>query len=135
MAHQGGWADYVKRRAASARVVHGEDSAADKHASKNASKQASKNSAGTSSTRTAKTPAAETAGLSKAERRELEGLLDRISAAEEEAERLTQEVAQPAFYERDRDAQTQVFADLEAARTLAATLTERWETLEARDDT
>jgi ATP-binding cassette subfamily F protein uup len=74
--------------------------------------------------------------LSYGERRELEGLLDLIEAAEAEALRLEAQLADPATYKaRDRSRE---IADLKDAflhaRSRVVELTERWEELEARRD-
>ncbi|NQZ99845.1 MAG: ABC-F family ATP-binding cassette domain-containing protein [Myxococcales bacterium] len=78
--------------------------------------------------------------LTWAEERELEGLFERIEAAEGEAERLAARLADPATYRAtpgatDEPESVDVAAlgrDLEAARDRAAELLERWEELEAR---
>jgi ATP-binding cassette subfamily F protein uup len=72
--------------------------------------------------------------LSPKERRELEGLLDRIEEAEAEVERLRAALGDPALYQKNDDgaAAASLRASLEGAENDAAALLERWETLEAQ---
>ena len=72
--------------------------------------------------------------LSFNERRELDGLLDQIEAAEDEAARLEAQLADPATYKgEDRSAGIVALQEaLENARSRIAQLTDRWEELEAR---
>jgi len=114
--HQGGYTEYVARTAASKRAPSTEAAATE-----------------ASGAAPIKRPANPDAGkLSKAERRELDGLLEQIMEAEEEVARIESEVSQPSFYEQARESQAQLFAALEAAKTSVASLTSRWEALEAR---
>lgn len=81
-------------------------------------------------------PTASAKKLSFKERRELDGLLDQVDAAEDEATRLESLLADPATYRGD-DNGNEVAAlgrALDGARTEVARLTERWEELEARRD-
>ncbi|MGZ3419326.1 MAG: ABC-F family ATP-binding cassette domain-containing protein [Polyangiales bacterium] len=76
--------------------------------------------------------AAKKKALTWAEERELEGLMDRIDAAETAARALEGELADPALY-ASRAAEVPVITQkLEAARAEAAKLTARWEELEAK---
>ena len=79
-------------------------------------------------------PASGPRKLSYNERRELDGLLDRVEAAEGEAARLESRLADPATYKgEDRSSEIAALrAALEDARARVAELTERWEELEAR---
>ncbi|MEX1367750.1 MAG: ABC-F family ATP-binding cassette domain-containing protein [Nannocystaceae bacterium] len=71
-------------------------------------------------------------GLTWAEQRELEGLLDRVDAAEQRVKTLETEIAQPEFYERSDEQRREFFAQLEQAKAEAEAVTERWAELEER---
>jgi ATP-binding cassette subfamily F protein uup len=112
--HAGGWADYVERRKQSARdeaIVEARKPAPAQPLAK---------------------PAAGKRKLTYAEELELEGLLERVDAAEQAVAALEAELAQDDFYERSVAKQQQLFAELELARAEAARLTERWTELEER---
>ncbi|MAE95603.1 MAG: ABC transporter [Deltaproteobacteria bacterium] len=66
------------------------------------------------------------------EQREIEGLIDQIDEAEREASRIEAQLADPAIYQGEREALTQLQQALEAARRRVTTLTSRWEELEAK---
>ena len=68
------------------------------------------------------------------EQKELDGLFERIEAAEGEAEAIAAQLADPATYKRGDVDVSQLGDRLEAARELAVELTARWEELEARKD-
>src|SRR5262249_15493554 len=70
--------------------------------------------------------------LTYPERLELEGLLDRVEAAEKDAAGLEAELADPAVYAKRGGEVSGLVAKLGAARAEAARLTARWEELEAR---
>jgi ATP-binding cassette subfamily F protein uup len=84
--------------------------------------------------RPAAPPPTKKRGLSYAQRRELEGIVGEIEAAEAEAERLTAELADPATYARGHAAVAELTRALESARARAQTLTARWEALELLKD-
>jgi ATP-binding cassette subfamily F protein uup len=70
--------------------------------------------------------------LTYAERLELEGILDKIAAAEEKVTTIERELSDPALYAtRGQDAK-RLQTDLESARADVAALTSRWESLESR---
>ena len=78
-------------------------------------------------------PANQLRKLSFKERRELEGLMDAIEAAEDEATRLDERLADPETYKGDAAAEVGELREASArARSQVAELTERWEELEAR---
>jgi len=70
--------------------------------------------------------------LTYAERIELEGLLDRVTAAEEAVAALEARLSDPSLYAGPGDDAKRLAADLDAARAEATRLTARWEDLEAR---
>jgi ABC transport system ATP-binding/permease protein len=70
--------------------------------------------------------------LSWAEKRELEGLLEKIEQAETAAAALEAELADPTLYASRGDAVPRLTARLRDARTEAERLTARWEELEMR---
>jgi ATP-binding cassette subfamily F protein uup len=69
-------------------------------------------------------------GLTYAERLELEGLLDRVDAAERTVAALEAELSTPEFYAKSDADRRAALHRLEAARTEATTLAERWTELE-----
>jgi ATP-binding cassette ChvD family protein len=82
-----------------------------------------------------KKPAATaTRGLKYGERLELEGLMERVQAAESAVEALEAEMAAPGFYDRDYKQQHAFMEDLARARAEAEALVERWVDLESRKD-
>ena len=73
--------------------------------------------------------------LTYAERLEVDGILDKIAAAEERVTAIERELSDPALYAtRGQDAK-RLQTDLEAARADVAALTSRWESLESRATT
>ena len=71
--------------------------------------------------------------LSYAERLELEGIFDRISAAETNLAALQAALSDPATYREGPDAMRRAQLAHDAARAEVARLTTRWEALEARN--
>jgi ATP-binding cassette subfamily F protein uup len=72
-------------------------------------------------------------GLSKNEQRELDGILEKIEAAEAAAAKIGEELADPALYATHDDARpAAIRARLDDARAAVAKLTARWEELEAK---
>ena len=84
----------------------------------------------------AKAPAAKPAPAGKpltyAERIELDGIIDRIAAAEQKLSALDATLADPATYKQSADAQRKTQLAADEARAEVARLTARWEALEAR---
>ncbi|MDF2692414.1 MAG: ATPase component of transporter [Labilithrix sp.] len=74
------------------------------------------------------------AGLSKNEQRELDGIMDKIDAAEQSAAAIEAELGDPALYAvgADPTKAAAVQARLDAARAEVTKLTTRWEELEAK---
>ena len=68
--------------------------------------------------------------LTYAEELELDGLLERVDAAEDVVRALEAEVAAAGFYAQAVAEQQAVFAKLEQARAEASALAERWTELE-----
>ena len=73
-----------------------------------------------------------TKGLSFKEERELDGLFERIEAAEERASTLEQKLSDPDTYKREGDAVAELQRAFDGARAEIERLTERWEVLEFR---
>jgi ABC transport system ATP-binding/permease protein len=81
----------------------------------------------------ASTPAvAPRSKLSWSEQRELDGLLDRVDAAEQALAQVEAELASPELYALPEAKQREAFERAAAARAQAAALAERWAELEAR---
>jgi ABC transport system ATP-binding/permease protein len=73
------------------------------------------------------------AGLSKNEQKELDGIMDKIDAAERACAAVEAELGDPTLYTTADDGRAkQIQAKLEEARGLVAKLTARWEELEAK---
>jgi ATP-binding cassette subfamily F protein uup len=70
--------------------------------------------------------------LTYAERIELEGILDRVAAAEEKVTGLERELSDPTLYVTRGEDAKRLTTDLETARADVAALTSRWESLESR---
>jgi ATP-binding cassette subfamily F protein uup len=70
--------------------------------------------------------------LTYAERKELDGLVERVELADARVAELEAVLEEPRFYERPREEQTAHFQALEAAKTDAAGLSDRWAELEER---
>ena len=68
------------------------------------------------------------------EKKELEGLVERVEAADAAVATLEAKLADPATYRDRGDDVPALNRDLEAAREQAAALIERWEELEAREE-
>jgi ATP-binding cassette subfamily F protein uup len=118
--HAGGYTDYVERKAAEKAALAEEAALAEAAPKKPAS--AKKDAA----------PAAAKRGLTWAEQRELEGLLDRVDQAEREVARLEAELGDASFYARPDAERRSFFEQLEAAKATAETVTARWAELEER---
>ncbi|MCX4243870.1 ABC-F family ATP-binding cassette domain-containing protein [Paraliomyxa miuraensis] len=116
--HAGGYSDYVERRRSKA-----DHTPAGAPAGAPATKPRSESDA-------ARAPAKR--GLTWAEQRELEGLLDRVDDAERAVAALEAELSEPAFYERSDAERRAFFERLQAAKTEAEAVTERWAELEDR---
>jgi len=70
--------------------------------------------------------------LTYAERLELEGIMDKIAAAEEKVTAIERELSDPALYATRGEDAKRLTTDLETARAEVAALTSRWESLESR---
>ena len=79
-------------------------------------------------------PAAATAAkpLTYAERIELEGILDKIAAAEHRVASIERELSDHTIYATRAEDAKRLSAELETARADVAALTSRWESLESR---
>jgi len=113
--HGGGWSDYV---------AHKEELRA-------MQQEESRISAPPPATAGAK---AKKKGLSWAEQKELDGMLDRIDAAETAVKTLEGELADPSLYSARAAEVPALTQKLEAARADAAKLIARWEELEAKKE-
>ena len=71
-------------------------------------------------------------GLSFKEERELDGLFERIEAAEGRASTFGQKLSDPDTYKREGDAVAELQRAFDEARAEVGKLTERWEELEFR---
>jgi len=71
-------------------------------------------------------------GLTRAEQKELDGLLDRVGDAESAVAAIEARLADPALYAKNAAEAGRLKNELADAQTLVATLTARWEELEAR---
>lgn len=71
-------------------------------------------------------------GLTYAEQKELDGILDRIEKAEEQVSSFEAELADPSLYATRGGEVPAMLEQLEKARTEAKRLTERWEELETK---
>jgi ATP-binding cassette subfamily F protein uup len=76
--------------------------------------------------------AAKTKKLTYAERIELEGLMDKIEAADARVQEFETQLADPDVYASGGERVKALMADLEVARTEANSLTTRWEELESK---
>ena len=76
-------------------------------------------------------PSAKPRRLTHAERRELDGMMDAIEAAEEKVAALQEKLADPETYQGEGDVAASLRVELEVAEAEALRLTERWEALEA----
>jgi ATP-binding cassette subfamily F protein uup len=122
---EGGYQSYLAYREARARERAAEGAAA----------AARPVMAGPSAATAAAAPAPKkTRALKYGERLELEGLMERVEAAESAVAALEAELASPGFYERDYKEQNAFMARLAAAKAEAEALVERWLDLESRKD-
>nr|WP_276603426.1 hypothetical protein [Nannocystis pusilla] len=71
-------------------------------------------------------------GLNYSEKRELEGILGKIEAAEGEVQELEAKLGDPTVYSAGKDQVADLVRKLDAARQRAAALVTRWEELEQR---
>jgi ATP-binding cassette subfamily F protein uup len=125
--HSGGYGSFLERREEMAsRVSEEKPSRVGRQESSSSDRRSDEPSRAPDAVRPRK--------LSPKERRELEGLLDRIEEAEAEVERLRTALGDPALYQKNDDgaAAASLRASLEGAENEAAALLERWETLEAQ---
>jgi ATP-binding cassette subfamily F protein uup len=120
---QGGYQDYLAYREARARERAAEEAAAARPARP-----------ATSASAAAPAPKKATRGLKYGEKLELEGLMERVEAAESAVAALEAELAAPGFYDRDYKAQQAFMDRLAEARSEAETLVARWLELESRKD-
>ena len=71
-------------------------------------------------------------GLTHAEKKELEAIVDEVEAADREVARLEEKLADPATYTKGGEEVKSLHGQLETARTRAAERMARWEDLEAK---
>ena len=116
--HAGGWADYLARGGPASKGT-----GAPRPASKGRPSEPAPAQQGAKAARK---------GLTYGERLELEGLLERVDAAEQEVARLEAATTAEGFYVRPVAEQQAHFGELEQARERAAELAERWAELEER---
>jgi ATP-binding cassette subfamily F protein uup len=114
--HGGGFTDFVAHRA----ELREQEKARQQEAARPARSEAPE------------APKTKKKALTWAEERELEGLMDRIDAAETAARTLEAELADPSLYSSRAAEVPAITQKLEAARAEAAKLTARWEELEAK---
>jgi len=86
-----------------------------------------------SATKPSAKPAANDKPLSYAERLELDGIFERITAAETKLAALDAALSDPTTYKQGPDAQRKAQVEHDRARAEVAKLTARWEALEARN--
>jgi ATP-binding cassette subfamily F protein uup len=86
------------------------------------------------SQRPSRAPGKPRGGLTFAERLELDGIMEKIDAAELEVAELEGKLAQPGLYAGRGDEVRKLIGELELARARAAQLTARWEDLEGKKD-
>ncbi len=115
--YQGGWSDWSERRA---------------EALADAARAAAARKVAAAPVVVAKPVARK--GLSFTERHELDGLLEKVDAAEQQVGALEAEMCSEGFYARPQADQAALLAKLEAARGVAAKLVARWTELEERRD-
>jgi ABC transport system ATP-binding/permease protein len=120
---EGGYQSYHAYREARARERAAEEEAAARPVK-----------AGASAAAAAPSPKKATRGLKYGEKIELEGLMERVQAAESAVAALEAEMAAPGFYDRDYKEQNAFMARLAAAKAEAEALIERWLDLESRKD-
>ncbi|MEM6291193.1 MAG: ABC-F family ATP-binding cassette domain-containing protein [Myxococcota bacterium] len=114
--HQGGYSDYVERVAADKRAKAAE---------------ASKPKAAPKAAPAAK---AKKKGLTYAEEKELDGLLEKVDEAESRVAQMEAEAGGATFYERSDEDRKTFFETLESAKADAEALALRWAELEEKRD-
>ncbi|HEY1696070.1 MAG TPA: ABC-F family ATP-binding cassette domain-containing protein [Polyangiaceae bacterium] len=115
--YAGGWQDYVAQRAraaAPARDAHAPPPGAEKAPAKDAPRAKPKG------------------GLTYAERLELEGILEKVEAAEKRVTEVEGKLADPELYAKRGSEVASLQAELAAAKREAAKLVARWEELEQK---
>ena len=115
--HAGGYSDYLARRPSSSAVA--------------SRSTASKSAA---APKPPAQPAPARRGLTWAEQRELEGLLDKVDEAEGKVAHLEQQMADAKFYTLGDEERRTFFETLATAKSEAEALAERWTELEERRD-
>jgi ATP-binding cassette subfamily F protein uup len=113
--HGGGWSDYVAHKE-ELRALQQEEARIEKISAAPAAPKVKKK------------------GLSWAEQKELDAMLDRIDAAETEVKRLETALADPSLYVSRAAEVPALTQSLETARAEAAKLIARWEELEAKKE-
>lgn len=116
--HAGGYADYLARKSPKVKTDAVPDSSS--------SPAKASNEGGTHKGKKAKR------GLTWAEERELEGLLERVEEADQKVAELEAQVAEASFYERPPAEQKEFFAGLDEAKRAAEAVAERWAELEEK---
>ena len=114
--YQGGYSDYLARVAAEKKARAAEAEAPKREAPK------------------PKAEASKKKGLTYAEEKELDGLLERVDEAESKVAAMEAEAGDAAFYERSDDDRKAFFETLEVAKADAEALALRWAELEERRD-
>jgi len=129
----GGYDDYRTWQARDRAEAEAREAA---EAAKRARKKAGADSAPSNAVSAAPAPDAEPAAkkLTFTERHELEGLLERIDAAEEKVAAIEADIAAPSFVDLGHAEQAALADNLAAARAEADALVERWTELEARSE-
>jgi ATP-binding cassette subfamily F protein uup len=125
--HEGGWTDYVARRGATTAPATstGSETASAAASAKGTKAPETPPKSSTPSPRPGR-------ALTLPEKRELEGLMAKVDAAEARVASLQAEVSRDDFYSRSLADQQAAFAALDQARADAEALTERWMELEAK---
>jgi ATP-binding cassette subfamily F protein uup len=115
--YQGGYSDYLARVAAEKKAKAAEEQSAPQAPAPKAAAAPKRKK-----------------GLTYAEEKELEGLLERVDEAESTVSAMEAEVGDPSFYDRSGDAQRTFLAELATKREEAEALALRWAELEERRD-
>jgi len=121
--YQGGYSDYLARMAAEKKAKAAEIAEAPAPAPAPAKDEAKP-----------KPKPKKKKGLTYAEEKELEGLLERVDEAESRVSTMEAEATEAAFYDRSDDARKAFFEALDVARSEAEALAMRWTELEERRD-
>jgi len=119
--HRGNYSEYRERRTAQERA---------------AAQQRAQTTRARGKTRTVNSGAHEAVRpkkLTSKEQTELQGLFEKIEAAEERVEELSSALSDPATYQRPRNEIAALGVKLDEAKQQVSQLTARWEELEARD--